>query len=67
MFLFNGMDCRNFLLLLATNPPPFFEILESKAQGLGYNMQSRLFNSLKRGMRPQKQPDNEKNRFLPKN
>jgi hypothetical protein len=33
VFFFNSMDCRNFLPVLATNPPPFFEILESETQG----------------------------------
>jgi len=51
MFLSNGMDCKNFLPVLAINPPPFFGILESETQLKGYNMESRLFNSLKRGTR----------------
>ncbi|NIM15793.1 MAG: hypothetical protein GTN68_31030 [Candidatus Aminicenantes bacterium] len=66
VFFFNGMNFRNSLVVLATSPPPFFEILESKTQGLGYNMESRLFNSLKRETKPQKQPNHKKNDRNPK-
>jgi len=51
MFLSNGVDCKNFVPVLAINPPPFFGILESESQLKGYNMESRKFNSLKSGTR----------------